>query len=65
MAQQELEKNALRAYLQRSAGDEALVDVRKQAEADCLARYGVYISYDDANDPDRLENTNPPALISH
>jgi hypothetical protein len=47
LAQQELEKNALKAYVASVSGSSALSEVRKAAQANCVQRYGIYVAYDD------------------
>jgi len=47
LAQQELEKHALRSFVTKTSGGAALETVRRAAKASCIERYGVYISYDD------------------
>jgi len=44
-----LEKNVLADVLRQRAGPEAVADVKRSAERDCVSKYGVYVDYSSAD----------------
>ena len=67
LAQQELEKNALADFLRQRVGPQAIDDVRRSAETECVSRYGIYVDYDNPDQVADLQDdvAHLPALERH
>uniref|UniRef100_A0A7S3NLU8 Uncharacterized protein n=1 Tax=Aureoumbra lagunensis TaxID=44058 RepID=A0A7S3NLU8_9STRA len=67
LAQQELEKNTLKAYVLDKIGDSALAQIKQEAEHRCVELYGMYVDYEYAGDDNHqafLDNGDTSALPS-